>query len=267
MAPMSRHIPLMGSKNFRDFGGYPIKGGGTVKRQVLFRSDSLSMLSDEDLTKLRPHGIRTICDLRRNQELQHSPSRWYSTKQTTFYHLPLFLDNALVTTSGILEKAKVHNSAEASRQIMLEIYRRMVLDAHALSQLKIIFQLISSPDALPLLINCSGGKDRTGVSCALILALLNVDSAYIMQDYMASLELYTKQLKTSEKVASQVVETSRSQGLSDEALRPIYCVEPSYLECSFEAIDSNYGSMTNFFNKAIGLSGSDIEEIQKKLTQ
>ncbi|CAI9744267.1 Hypothetical predicted protein [Octopus vulgaris] len=50
-------------------------------------------------------------------------------------------------------------------------------------------KLLSSPDHVPALLNCTFGKDRTGVLCALILACLGKDKTYISRNYAQSAAL------------------------------------------------------------------------------
>src|SRR6056300_340883 len=92
MALEDRHIPLKGSKNFRDFGGYPTTCGSKVKRGRLFRSGGLWKLSDEDLATLMPLGIQNICDLRRLKERELMPTRWHGDYPVNNRHLPILPD-------------------------------------------------------------------------------------------------------------------------------------------------------------------------------
>ncbi|MDD9917829.1 MAG: tyrosine-protein phosphatase, partial [Rhodospirillaceae bacterium] len=52
---MERRIELEGLTNFRDLGGYETQAGDTVRWRTIFRSDTLSGLSDADMT--------TVCGL------------------------------------------------------------------------------------------------------------------------------------------------------------------------------------------------------------
>ncbi len=264
---MDRHIPLSGARNFRDFGGYPTRGGGSVRRAALYRADSLSALDDGDLQLLEPLGIRTICDLRRGGERERSPSRWCSGADTTNLHLPLLLDDTPGNTGTLLADARALNSEAGSRELMKTVYRNMVTDPHALRQIARIFELAADPGALPLLIHCSGGKDRTGVCCALLLTLLDVDTALVMEDYMLSLRLYTDRLRASDDASSQVVDIARAGSPVDAALKPIYAVEPAYLQSVWGAIAERHGTMHAFFTGALGLDRHHIAAIRANLVE
>lgn len=263
MSLISRCVSLSGAKNFRDFGGYATARGGLVKSGLIYRADSLSGLSDADLPILAGLDIRTVCDLRRLQETQRSPSRWVHDSATRFIHTPLFLEQE--GSGGIRQQAVAMNDAQASRQIMLDLYRKMVTDKHALVQMWRVFQLLTVIDTLPVLIHCSGGKDRTGVVCALILALLEVPQEHIVEDYMLSYELFTRTADLNRQSESQVYDSAKAESLSREALLPIYAVDPDYLHSSFSAITELYGSLEGFYAAALGLTQKEIGAIRSAL--
>jgi len=263
---MNNEFSLQGVKNFRDFGGYKTQNNSYVKKGVLFRSAGLSELTLADQELVNNMSIASVCDLRRQEELERSPTRWPEKSSTQFYHLPFFNKQSKVSTGSVLVEAQKYNDAAKSRQIMLNIYRGVVLDSMALEQIKKIFQLLTQEENLPLLIHCSGGKDRTGISCALILTLMEVNFDDIMADYMMSLELYTDRVDTSQQSGGQMLDSTQFGGLSKEALIPVYRVEPEYLQGSFDAINETYGGVENFFQSALALSDTDIERIRENLT-
>ncbi len=67
-------VPLEGTLNFRDLGGYPAAGGVT-RWGVVYRSDRLNALTDADVAHLATLGLRTVCDFRYDREVDEDPSR------------------------------------------------------------------------------------------------------------------------------------------------------------------------------------------------
>ena len=49
MQSPTRSIPLVGTSNFRDLGGYVGQGGRMVRWRKLFRSDHLGALTPQDV--------------------------------------------------------------------------------------------------------------------------------------------------------------------------------------------------------------------------
>ena len=70
-----RLVPLEGTLNFRDLGGYRTADGRQVRWGRVFRSDALGTLTDADLTYLEHLGVRLVCDFRDDLETQRAPSR------------------------------------------------------------------------------------------------------------------------------------------------------------------------------------------------
>jgi protein-tyrosine phosphatase len=68
-----RRIPFAGALNFRDIGGYPAGDGGRTRWGAVYRSDSLSFLTPDDLPAFDALGVKAIYDLRRSGEIAAHP--------------------------------------------------------------------------------------------------------------------------------------------------------------------------------------------------
>ena len=66
----TRLLPLVGAFNFRDLGGYATVDGRHTRWGRVYRSDTLTALSSEDLEILRELGLRTVVDLRTKNETE-----------------------------------------------------------------------------------------------------------------------------------------------------------------------------------------------------
>ncbi len=71
--PEDRRLPLTGATNFRDLGCYPTTAFRRVKRGLVFRSDHLSRLTENDQHLLQRLRFKIVCDLRTVREQQNSP--------------------------------------------------------------------------------------------------------------------------------------------------------------------------------------------------
>ena len=72
-AATTRALPLPGTYNVRDAGGYRTDDGGTVRRGLLIRADGLAGLDDAGRAQLAELGVRTVIDLREGAELEVAP--------------------------------------------------------------------------------------------------------------------------------------------------------------------------------------------------
>jgi protein-tyrosine phosphatase len=161
-----RHIPVGGTYNLRDVGGYPTHGGGSVRWRTLFRCDGLQRLDVHGVAWLAGLDLRTIVDLRADIEVEQAPSAVAGLQARTV-RAPMVRDLAVLPVSDL--------SA---------IYRYMVEECG--DSIGAAVRELCAPGALPALVHCSAGKDRTGIVIALVLAALGVPDEIIGADYALS---------------------------------------------------------------------------------
>jgi protein-tyrosine phosphatase len=162
-----RRIRLPGTVNLRDVGGYPAGAGGTVRWGTLLRSDALHRLDDSGRAALSALGLRTVVDLRTDEEVRAAPSALDGTGARTF-HVPLF-------DAGAIGRLPPELAA---------IYRYMIDDCGA--AIAGAIGRLCGDGALPGLIHCTAGKDRTGLVAALVLEVIGVPDEIIAADYAMS---------------------------------------------------------------------------------
>jgi protein-tyrosine phosphatase len=164
---MPRRIPLPGTLNLRDLGGYPTSDGGTVRWRTLLRSDALHLLDDTGRAALAGFGLRTVVDLRTDEEAENAPSALDGTGADVF-HVPLL-------------RAQDFDGVPPE---LAAVYWHMV-DERGAAIAEVVGRL-SAGGALPGLIHCSAGKDRTGLVVALVLEVIGVSDETIAADYAMS---------------------------------------------------------------------------------
>ncbi|TQM11316.1 tyrosine-protein phosphatase [Pseudonocardia kunmingensis] len=165
-----RWIDLDGAHNVRDVGGLRA-GSARVRDGVLLRGDHLEDLTPPAADRLCDElGLRAIIDLRGPREDPRAAD-WIAASGVARLHLPL-VDLTRVT------------DRERSRGDVELVYRAMLDDAGpALAQ---ILRFVVADDRTPALVHCAAGKDRTGITVAVLLAVAGVDSADIVADYVAT---------------------------------------------------------------------------------
>jgi protein-tyrosine phosphatase len=63
-----RHLDWEGCANVRDLGGLRAAGGRSTRRGAVVRADAADRLTAAGWSSLRAHGIRTVIDLRNDDE-------------------------------------------------------------------------------------------------------------------------------------------------------------------------------------------------------
>ncbi len=167
-----RHIRFEGCFNFRDIGGYPAADDRTVQWGRYYRAGRQDRMTQSDLDRIRDLGVRTQIDLRKNDEVEVQGRGPLETMGVRHVHLPVIPDG------GTDELARIVGDTGISGRRYLgylsfggDTWLRM-------------FEIFAEPDDHPIVIHCTAGKDRTGVSTAFLLSVLGVDRALIEADYV-----------------------------------------------------------------------------------
>jgi protein-tyrosine phosphatase len=246
-----RHLALEGAPNFRDLGGYETSDGHHVKWGLLFRSDNLAHLTDADLERVAELGIQLVCDFRSEPEKQSEPDRLPERDPPTTAAFPIGAESFMVKdlrsriASGDLEGLDL-------RAMMIEGNRQFATTFAP--QYAAMFERIMQPENLPALVHCTAGKDRAGFASALVLSLLGVPRETVMSDFLLT-NFYTA--AATEKRLRMIKLFSLFRADTD-ALRPLFGVEPEYLEAAFEAIEKEHGDFDAFRREALGVDDAEL---------
>ncbi|BAI94942.1 protein-tyrosine-phosphatase [Sphingobium sp. TA15] len=244
LTPEEGRLPLESAFNLRDFGGYATADGRCVKRGMLYRSGTMALLTDGDADHLRSLGIRAICDFRRGNERTAEPTLWHGADVDYFCR-------DYTESSGLLGEMLQREGATADdmRRTMIALYRMIPVD-HAASY-RAMFERIAD-GRVPLLINCSAGKDRTGVGAALILAALGVPRPTIVQDYLAT----NAHADWDWLLAQRDTLVARMRLAGADMLEPLLRAESAYLDSFFAALDESHGGVDDYLNDMLGVDAA-----------
>ncbi len=168
-ATPGRHIQVAGMLNLRDVGGYPVAGGGHTAWQRLLRSDGLHRLDDAAVGELGRFGLKTVVDLRTSAEADIAPSP---------------VDGLAVHGALTLHISLLGAELTGLPGTLAEVYDYMV--DRCGPAIGTAVQTLSRPGALPALVHCSAGKDRTGLVVAFALAAVGVPDLVVAADYALS---------------------------------------------------------------------------------
>lgn len=167
-----RHHPFEGCFNFRDIGGYPTADGRTVRWGRYFRAGRQDRMTPDDLALLRNLGIRTQIDLRRPDEAREQGPGPLPELGAAYHNIPVIPEGGTDQLSRL-----VGDTGISGRRYLG--YLEFGPDAWLR-----MFDLFARADDHPILLHCTAGKDRTGVSTAFLLAVLGVDRRIIEADYV-----------------------------------------------------------------------------------
>ncbi len=251
---------LHGSKNFRAVRPYQAADGRHLRSNILFRSGELSRLSEADLAIIASLDIRMICDLRTGREQSEFVSRWPEISRVQRLDLPN-RDESDAGPHKIFELMANHPGETGGLLAMDLLYRRKP-KAFARS-LQILFRAMLGGDALPLLVHCHAGKDRTGFIVAMILAAVGISKEDIIDDYMTTGHYF--QAEHEARNLAAWAQRSFGHHVHTDSTQPMVDTRRDYLEASLQEIDRGWGGIQPYLRDAVGLSHADQSSLQALL--
>lgn len=232
---------VSGAMNFRDIGGLPA-GAGRTRGGVLFRSGNLRDVDDAGLETLRALGLCRIVDLRDDDEVRHAPSR-LSGLDVDVQRVPLFL--------GSVESF-------FERDVSLgELYDELISE----SATRIVDAVRAIAGAQPVLVHCTVGKDRTGVTVAIALAAVGVDRDAVVGDYARTESLLP--VERNRRIVSGIrafhPENRHAEELATRSPAPV-------MRALLERLDTEYGSPAGFL-RAHGVTDDELARLRDALVE
>lgn len=254
-----RIVPLAGVKNFRDMGGYSTRDGRSVKWGHLFRSGHLSDMTDECGTELTARDIGTVIDFRSDREKERHPVRWPRSWAPDYHALPIG-GNAAAWVHDLFERIATSPfpADELREQFIMAFETIPVRNA---SGVKDYFDAIidrTAPGAV--LFHCTAGKDRTGITGALMLRALGVDEDQVMADFLMTNQAVDLD-ETSARLAGWLSSRANRE-IKQKDVFPLVGVEADFLHAADKAISAEFGSLEKYMTSVLGLTPPRLEKLR-----
>lgn len=252
-----RFILIEGGRNFRDVGGYETTDGRHVRWGRLFRSGSLGGLTDTGRAQVDRLNAAAIIDLRSTSERALDRGDWLKLRRgywTRTYDLAF----------GDLSKA-LSNPANARpdlvRAMMADGYRKTIEEQSA-SYRELFLRLSSAKSAV--IVNCTAGKDRTGVASALVLRAVGVPYETVRKDFLLS-----NSAPGMDGLHQSMNAQAASIGMKMEPdmMALLAGVDGTYLDAAFDQIDRQYGSLDGYLTQRLGLTRAQLAAVRRNLTR
>lgn len=243
-----RIIKFEGARNVRDLGGISCNGG-TTRFGAVYRGDGLSRLTAPDQQQFADLGIRTLIDLRYEQEREREPSLFGEHAPPQIFHHGFLPEGSISMFRAVNEDGA---DAQTAFLMMCSNYARMPLEHHDV--LGDVLRQIVAGNGAPVFFHCMSGKDRTGMVAALILSIVGASRDDIIADYELS------------NVNHQPVNVFGPDARED-AVRILMTAQAEYLNSALDAIDKHFGSMTNYLHNTLEFSADDAERLRELLVE
>jgi protein tyrosine/serine phosphatase len=246
-----RDLVWDGCLNVRDLGGLPTTDGGETRFGAVVRADSVRQLSDEGWQALVDHGIRTVIDLRGDDERAEDPPAqipvavvhvpFMETSEAEWEEIGKELDSAVAAAPDV---------ATATRDVYLIFLERFRANVAAATR------AIAHAPSGGIVIHCAGGKDRTGLLSAFLLHLAGVSDEDIAADYSLSEERLRPRHETWFEAAESEEELERLRRIAQTPARSMTGV--------FVELERRYGGVESYLRGA-GVTEEELELVRGRL--
>ncbi len=237
-----RHFPFAGCFNFRDIGGYPTVDGRLLRWGRYFRAGRQDRMTSSDLQKVAQLGIKTQIDLRRPDELEDQGRGPLEDMGIDYRWHSVIPPNG----SQVLDAA-------AGEGISGKRYLRY-LDFDTTPWLQ-VFRILADSESYPVVVHCTAGKDRTGVTTAFLLSVLGVKRKLIEEDFILSNRDQPRHIKFLE-----------SKGLSSGSVHRNVGVPEDAMKVFLDGMDKEHGGVIAFLYK-IGIDDEMQSAIRSALLE
>lgn len=263
--PVGLRIPIPGTSNVRDVGGYPVGDRERVSTGRLYRSEALGLpgsgaesvwdaLRAEEYRRL---GLRTVVDLRSDHEADLVPSAWARATGARLVRAPIpeGVEGSGTDFMRMLRDGSITRFDEEDLGRWYQhVFRRRA------AVLGAVVRELAHPGNLPALVHCHAGKDRTGLVVALVLETVGVPRNVVVADYALTGEY------RPDRVA-QHAEMLDRLGVGLEDVRVFWEAPARAMESALEFLDAAYGCAPGYLISECGVSAGQIESLRAALVE
>ena len=252
MVAARRTLPLDGASNFRDLGGYPTADGRETRWGQVFRSDALHRLSPADQTVVNGLGLRVVYDLRTDEERTHMPS----ILPAELRQVRLTIGGDATRTNPLNEKFAQGKLNDLPDDFLAQVYRDLTLH-NAPTFGRLLTGL--ADDELPALFHCTAGKDRTGMSAALLLSVLGVPEDTVLDDYVLSRAFLTE--RRISRLRPKLVEL----GMDEDRYYTIFGAPREAMATALADLREKHGSVETYLTTQANVTPDTLATLKSRL--
>jgi protein-tyrosine phosphatase len=241
-----RRLPFDGVTNFRDLGGYPTTDGRRTRWGRVFRSDALHRFTPADRQRYQSLGLNAVYDLRGDVERERYPNPFPSVQ--------LALLSRDASEAATPPERADRQDAGGGERMLREMYQGLLANAAAVFGR--LLGALAEPAGLPAVFHCAGGKDRTGLTAALLLELLGVPRHLVLDDYELTSRYRLRQHQT------ESYENLLALGMGPEAAGAVLGTPRWAMAETLEELDTAYGGAEAYLAGSAGMSAAAVGRLQ-----
>jgi protein-tyrosine phosphatase len=243
-----RHHRFEGCFNFRDIGGYPTTEGRTVRWGRYYRAGRQDRMSEADVARARDLGIATQIDLRKPDEVREQGRGPLEEMGVAYHHIPVIPEGGSDELSRL-----VGDTGISGRRYLgyLEFGPEPWLA---------MFEIFADAGRHPIVLHCTAGKDRTGVSTAFLLSVLGVDRALIEADYILTNRDVGRQADFIERTVGY------PEGMDRAAMVHAAGVPETAIGDFLDGLEARWGGPLGYL-RSIGVSEATMDDVRREFLE
>ncbi|MBW3077782.1 tyrosine-protein phosphatase [Bifidobacterium simiiventris] len=242
-----RRIPLENSCNVRDLGGYPTSDGLATRWGRFLRGGDQSTLSPADVATLRDYGIRSVIDLRSEEETVRHPDVMKDDPDIDYHHISFMVGDIDDATVKLRDRGNAYTIGDFYVQLLDQ--RKDVVR-------NLIEYIGDKAPAGAILFHCAAGKDRTGVLSMLLLMIAGVQVADIEANYQTTQSYILNDQRFLDSIASDYP-------IDMDDIPPEMLSNANTIRQAYEYVDG-YGSVEAYLH-ACGVGDDTVNRVRARL--
>ncbi len=234
--------------NFRKLAeGVKNSEGKEIKN--IYRSADSSLASANDIEYLVENNILEIIDLRSQPEIDRRPV--ISDERVRRVHINIINDGRQNQMSQF--------TFDKMNDVMIELYEKDFVESDGFAvEMKHILGL----DGKPFMFHCTAGKDRTGVTGAILMHILGFTKEQIIEEYLLieeALIKYIRELNLRGFEQRQVKLTEETMKILDDTSG----VKKDFIDAYLNKVDEVYENFDAYIEQKLKLTDEDRQKLKE----
>lgn len=230
----ARRLLIHSMANMRELGGYETVDGHMTQYGRFIRSDGPTALTEEDIAYLVTYGVRMVVDLRSRPEVDAAPNPFAAIPGVAYHNISFSDEDMLIKNINFCPRDHYVPIMKGNNRLK-EVLACMVKSSGA------------------VLFHCTAGKDRTGITAAMLLLLGGVPVEDVIADYQVTFTYikknFLKYIGDNPNLEGTIIDLCRSN--------------PEWLEPLLELVMEKGGIET--FLADLGVSREDMARLKARL--
>ena len=271
---LGQRIPLEGTINTRDLGGYTTLDGRKIRFGRIYRTDALFAITEKDKETLsQKMNLKKVVDLRSIEEIEKPGKADQPIPGCQIIVNPVqkslneCLPDPFPHPEYIIPRDDIKGTVEYLFRIdpngdvteaFENVYQSFIMDPYGREQYANFLNIVYSNREGAIAFHCADGKDRAGVAAAIVLMALGVSDEDIIYDYLLT---NANTWKKAQEREQYLIDCGMKDPIVISSIKAIAGVRENWIRAFLNAVEG-LGGRKRFFNEYLSFSDEKLEELR-----